>query len=281
MNFLDNFKKLLADFETTIMAEVKVEIEKKMAETQSKKTEDYLLPYMNMQNVKGELKDMDNKDMSIEHSKQSDNASNLEGLSKSQVVRSDYHIHRFDVHGSKDTFYPVRFNLPSMYKFGMSSLHLARASTHINGSWHGTFELDLDISNTHWGHRSNIHKVKRHYSTRRRFTLGIFQPSTDGWFILYLRGGTTYYGKMNNSEDISMSTSRNGKSWVNYELKENEKFKFNRFGSEVMEEALVLDDRVGTYYNKNKAKSRYVFNPIKDSELENNMITASFLEKII
>jgi len=65
MGFFSDFQKILLDFEATIMAEVKQEIETKMAAVQEKPVSEYILPYMNMQNVDGILKDMDNKDIMV------------------------------------------------------------------------------------------------------------------------------------------------------------------------------------------------------------------------
>ena len=65
MSFFDDFKKILVDFEATIMAEVKEEIATKMAAVEEKPVSEYILPYMNMQNVDGVLKDMDNKDVMV------------------------------------------------------------------------------------------------------------------------------------------------------------------------------------------------------------------------
>jgi len=65
MGFFDDFKKILVDFEATIIAEVKEEIEAKMTEAEAKPVSDYILPYMNMQNVDGTLVDMNGKDLKV------------------------------------------------------------------------------------------------------------------------------------------------------------------------------------------------------------------------
>ena len=77
MGFFSDFKKILVDFEATIMAEVKEEIETKMAAVQEKPVSEYILPYMNMQNVDGVLKDMDGASLSIDK---------IDGKSFSEIV---------------------------------------------------------------------------------------------------------------------------------------------------------------------------------------------------
>ena len=59
MGFFEDLQKILVDFETSIMAEVKEEIAEEFAIMEEKPSSEYVVPYMNVQNIGGNLVDMD------------------------------------------------------------------------------------------------------------------------------------------------------------------------------------------------------------------------------
>ena len=65
MRFFDDFNKILQDSKKTIKNEVKSEIENKLKKVQSKPVSNYILPYMNVQNVDNILVDMEGKDLKV------------------------------------------------------------------------------------------------------------------------------------------------------------------------------------------------------------------------
>ena len=65
MRFFDDFNKILQDSKKTIKNEVKSEIENKLKKVQLKPVSNYILPYMNVQNVDNILVDMEGKDLKV------------------------------------------------------------------------------------------------------------------------------------------------------------------------------------------------------------------------
>ena len=65
MGFFEDLNKILADFETTILAEVQAEVQSELEVIADKPVEDYVVPYMNVQNIDGVLKDMNGNDLSV------------------------------------------------------------------------------------------------------------------------------------------------------------------------------------------------------------------------
>jgi len=65
MGFFEDLQGILADFETSILAEVKDEVQAELNAIETKPVEDYVVPYMNVQNIDGVLKDMSGNDLSV------------------------------------------------------------------------------------------------------------------------------------------------------------------------------------------------------------------------
>jgi len=65
MGFFEDLQQILSDFETSILEDVQKEVQAELSIIAEKPVEDYVVPYMNVQNIGGVLKDMNGNDLSV------------------------------------------------------------------------------------------------------------------------------------------------------------------------------------------------------------------------
>jgi hypothetical protein len=92
MGFFEDLQKILVDFETSIMAEVKEEIAAEFAIMEEKPSSEYVVPYMNVQNIDGYLKDMDGEFIDVNFATNSSKINNKDETQLRKYIASQPHF---------------------------------------------------------------------------------------------------------------------------------------------------------------------------------------------